>query len=211
MLEYDRLDLKGGDYLLVFPPSMAKYPIVFAHYQEFRQALEGLPVWPPQVDEQLYSHLRVYYQKIGRSLGFDPERLLSESRHEFFVATEPVVVPAIALDPIPGLSGLERLLGLSYPESVEAKSEKIVITSGSVDVDLLVDISLVFKELTPWLTKQYSREFLAKMVKQGSDRLRGDDAIKELQKKADTEYTEKNYSAIAAQMRLRGIPVPEEN
>lgn len=211
MLEYDRLDLEGGDYLLVFPPSMAKYPVVFAHYQEFRRALEGLPVWPPQVDTALYKKLRIYYQNIGRSLGFDPDNVLPESRHEFFVATEPVVVPAIAPDPVPGLSGLERLLGLLYPESTEVKAEKVMITSGSVDIDLTVDVALVFKELTPWMVQRFSRETLAKMVRQGSDRLRGEEAIKELQAEKDKDFTERNYGAIAAQMRLRGIPVPEEN
>ena len=210
-MEYDRLDLKGGDYRLVFPPSMAKYPLIFAHYQEFRRSLEGLPVWPTGIDEHLYPRLRVHYQKIGRLLGFDSDRLIPESRHEFFVATEPVVVPAIAPDPIPGLSGLERLLGLSYPEETEAKADKVMITSGSVDIDLLVDLVLLFKENAQWIYRQFPREFVAKAIKQGSDRLRGEDAIKELQKQKDTEYTEQNYSAIAAQMRLRGIPVPEEN
>lgn len=212
MLEYDRLDLEGGDYLLVFPPSMAKYPVVLAHYQEFRQALEGLPVWPPQVDAALYKKLRIYYQKIGRSLGFDPDNVLPESRHEFFVATEPVIVPAISPNPIPGISGLEQLLGMkSYPESAEVRSEKVMVTSGSVDIDLAVDVALIFKELTPWMVRQYSRETLAKMVKQGSDRLRGEKAIKELQREKDKDFTERNYGAIAAQMRLRGIPVPEED
>ena len=165
-----RLDYQDGDFTLVFPLPIKESRKVAVYHQELRGAVAGLHVWPEDLDSKLYPLLKIYYHKIAVFFEINPDQLTQESRHHFFIATEPIEYKNQL---IPGLSLLEKLLGYDYPKedaSELVKSSEEIITTGDPSLDIIADAILIFK--IGGLENHYSLDELAKLCKQANERLK---------------------------------------
>jgi hypothetical protein len=161
----------------IFPPSLYHATLVKTSVANFKKALEGFNVYPPDlvVDEELglridvgiYTHFKEFFIKLAMLLGLtdeDLESMDSLSRHEFFVCTDPVQSwqdPEVML---PGLSKLEKLLGYSYPTS--GVSEKPpYIPSNDYESYVAAAVCLNFKGVGVELIKHFDINFLSNMLK----------------------------------------------
>ncbi|GAC1461396.1 MAG: hypothetical protein NVS2B14_10730 [Chamaesiphon sp.] len=200
---YWRLNRLDGSWFLVFPPPLSAHAKVAAYYQEFRHQLAGFKAWPPEIDAELYSYFSEYYQAIADTLvpKFSPSLLDPLSRHQFFVATEPHAG-------IPGLSGLEQLLGMSPIPVLDsekgASPPKAELTTGNTILDVMTALSLTFKSNALPLAETYDMRSLSKMVSYASDLMRGEEVLKERQQQLDKEFFEKHQAEIDKQMRKMG-------
>ena len=164
-----RLDYQNGDFTLVFPLSIQQSRKVSAYHKELRRMISGVHIWPEEIDSKMYPILKLYYQKIGVFFDVNPELLTQSSRHNFFIATEPIEYKGQL---IPGLSFLEQLLGYAYPkeEISEGQTSEPIITTGDQNLDIITDAILIFK--IGGLESHYSLDELAKLCKQANDRLK---------------------------------------
>lgn len=213
-----RLDTVDGNYLLVEAPTFLTSRRILAHYQELKEATARGMEWlstnqlkfsdASALDIAIYPYVERHYRAIATLVtpSFDPNRLMAHSRYRFFVATEPISHPDYS-HPIPGLSGLEQMLGLSHPikSKVESRATEVIITSGDFDVDLMADLLVSFPESAIQLANTYSAVYLSKLVVQASERRRGKEAIEERQREVDTQAFEKNDLAIADSFRKMGV------
>lgn len=121
-----RLKFNSGTWRLVTAPPILRDGVmvarlVRAYHRELLKALEGKYIWPVSSDEErlLFAEFGAHYRHLADLVvpGVNPGDLTSGSRHEFFVATESHAHPNPEKDEeVRGLSGIERLLGYSYPE-----------------------------------------------------------------------------------------------
>ena len=164
-----RLDHENGDFSLVFPLSIQKSRQATAYYQEFRRAIAGIHVWPEELDTTIFPQFKIYYQKIAHFFDLNPDQLTLKSRHNFFVATEPIDYKGRL---IPGLSFLERLLGYDYPREDDdiTQPDQAIVTTGDPTLDVIADAILIFK--IGGLENHYSLNELVKLCKQANDRLK---------------------------------------
>lgn len=122
-----RLSFNDGTWVLVTAPPVLREGqlssrMVRAYHRELLQAIAGRYIWPvtPQEERALFSEFSQYYRHLAAWAvpGIDPSDLTSESRHEFFIATESHPHPNPVKDEmVRGLSGVEQLLGYAYPET----------------------------------------------------------------------------------------------
>ena len=96
--------------------------MVRAYHQELLQAIAGRYIWPVTREEELalFSEFCQHYRNLAEWAipGVDPSDLAWESRHGFFIATDSHPHPNPAHpEMVRGLSGLEQLLGYTYPET----------------------------------------------------------------------------------------------
>lgn len=215
-----RLNYTDGDFVLIESPSLLNCDRTRSYHLELHKALEGLSVWPPEEsDEQIYPKFKLYYQKLGEMLTppIDCDRLLPESRHKFFVCTDPVEHEGRML---PGLSGLEQIMGYSYSTERGEPPDK---TTGDVTLDILTSVVLTFKGGSGIaLAKRYSREDLVKMVNYAGQLLKAstdseDDSkdSKEIYKapaaaiEPDDPILVQNREEILVKLRSLGIHPPD--
>lgn len=107
-----------------------------------------IPRWGIEYDGLCYQIAKLFYDKIGELMGFDfpVSEMEPESRHRFFVATEPFDHPEEGF--VLGLSELEDLLGIRFlpkpSESTEATASESR-TTGDEDLDVATSALLIFK------------------------------------------------------------------
>ncbi len=160
-------------------------PIIRAYHLELLNRVRSLPPLASlphhhliEADALLFENFGHYYQKIGDRLqpNFDSSSLSPASRHSFFVAAESRGDFWI--------SGLELLMGYDYEEI--GATQGVRITSGEFEIDVLAELLLLPNPTEiEWLCKKRSPSQLAALTKQVSDRLRGKEAIEELQREQD--------------------------
>ncbi|MBD2492478.1 hypothetical protein [Aulosira sp. FACHB-615] len=185
-MEFWRLDTIDGDFLLVKSPSWAIAPTIRAYHLELinrtRHIQDSHLV---EADEVFYSGLTPYYQHLGDRLGFDPSILTPASRHSFFIAAESRGEFWI--------SGLELLMGFDYEaEGLRGKGAGgLRVTSGDFNLDVLAEMLLIPRPSDlEYLLNNLSPGAIALLAKQIGDRLRGKEALDELQKARDLEIFE---------------------
>jgi hypothetical protein len=208
-----KLEFSSGQVLVVDAPPLARLKQVQAYYQILRSGLVGLPAWGISEDNNLFPIFSDCYTAIANLLrpSFNPAYLTQESRHRFFVATDPTETEKGL---ILGLSGLEYLLGLSPHEEDTPKPQSIsplappIPTSGEVEIDIWADLLLLFPDTGMQLARIFPLQVLSKLIRQSSDRQRGESAIKELQQQRDRELFEKNATAIDDQFKQMGVVPP---
>ncbi len=194
MLNFWRLDTHD-DFFLVGAPSLELAPIARAYHLELLNRVRSLPHHHlVETDSLLFENFAKYYQKIGDCLqhakgerllpNFDPSSLSPASRHSFFVAAESRGEFWI--------SGLELLMGYDYEKSEVGSGRKEVrITSGEFEIDVLAELLLLPNPgQIEWLCKERSPSQLAALAKQVGDRLRGKEALEELQREHDLKMFE---------------------
>lgn len=171
MIDYWRLELKqSDDFILIFQEDipLSIHRRVRGYHQEFRRAIAGYKIYPfNEADTVLYHQFRYYYEAIGKLINLSAGDIDPESRHRFFVCTEPA-------DGTVGLSGLEQLMG--YSQVVEDQetdiSESGVPTTSDPVLDILTDIYLTFKSGASNLVQNYSIEQLCAIANCANEKLR---------------------------------------
>ena len=206
-----RLDFQDGDFLLVFEPPLAQMRELAAYHQELLKRIHQLNAyWLPECDPVFFPHFQVYYEKIAArcSPPFDPSRLTSYSRHRFFVATDPVEHPEMKGQLLPGVSGLEQLLGYTYHVQ---KPSKPRVTSGDNEIDTVAMLALLpTSTQLPWLVDRYSITDLGKLCKQVSDKSREEEVLKELEDQwLQEQFDQELAGTVEEQLKAMGIVVPD--
>ena len=195
---------KDSGFFLIEQPSLK----VFQQLKTYHQILVSIARSNPEIlatksDEILYfgSYGSIYHS-IADLLTpkFDCSLLDPESRYQLFIAFEPRGSLFI--------SGLELLLGLDFRDSDSSsdnKPENLSITSGNLEIDLVAELLLhIDSGRIEWLISNKSPQFLIKLVKQMSDRSRGQEAIEELQQKNDLEKISQN-SKVSQELKESGF------
>ena len=121
-----KLEFNDGNWKLITAPPILRdgtqvARMARAYQRELLLAIAGEPVWPLTAEEELslFVRFRQYYEYLAEWAlpGINPRDLKGESRHAFFIATESHPHPNPDNDEmVRGLSGIEQLLGYSYPE-----------------------------------------------------------------------------------------------
>lgn len=208
-----------GNFQIVLPPSVLDSNYQFhsryirIHHEVLRTAIAGREVWPPErVAAELYSSFKVYFQKLGGL--FDPvintDILDPIDRHLFFICTEPIELPQYQ-NLVPGLSGLEQLMGYKYADPSAPPSPEPEYTTGNSELDILVDTLLIFKRNGYKLAQMMGLNDLSKCCVQANNRMRikeDDSEPEEAQSwKEDPEFTDRR-SEIEDALRASGIESP---
>jgi len=178
MLGFWRLDI-DGDFFLVAAPTWELSREIRAYHLELLARVRSLPHHHLiEADAVLFPQFAPYYQKISSRLSpaFDASQVLPHSRHSFFIAFEAYKDNWI--------SGLEQLMGYEFKKESEASI--LAPSTGSFDLDVLAE-ALLLPNTTAieYLVKTLTPSQLQALTKQVSDRLRGQEAIDELQRKQD--------------------------
>lgn len=126
-LSHWKLKFNDGRWRLITAPPVLHQGVlssrmVRAYHQELLQTIAGRYIWPVTREEELalFSEFCQHYRNLAEWAipGIDPSDLAWESRHGFFIATESHPHPNPAHpEMVRGLSGLEQLLGYTYPET----------------------------------------------------------------------------------------------
>lgn len=221
MPNFWRVNFLDGDFALIESPSLFDCDRIRAYHLALHQALTGLNVFPAvEADAVLYPQFKLYYQKLGNIMNpvVDCDRLAPESRHEFFVCSEPIEHDGRLL---PGLSGLEQLMGFSYSTESSEPPDK---TTGDITLDILTSVALTFKGGAGIaLAKRYSREELVKICNYAGQLLKAsteEDDTKDKNKsltnrviphaavEADDPILVQNREEILAQLRSLNVSPP---
>lgn len=209
-----RLDYQDGDFVIVFPLPIQKSRRVSAYHQELRNAIAGIHVWPEELDAKIYPILKTYYRKIAHFFDINSDLLTQNSRHHFFIATEPIQYKEQL---IPGLSLLEKLLGYDYPKEDFITTDIDVVSTGDPTLDVIADAILIFK--VGGLENHYSLDELAKLCKQANDRLKQAEELAKGETKGGDENLEsepldedfvKDQSRLYNWLTNIGVVVPAE-
>lgn len=148
-----RLDFNDGSWRLVTAPPILRDGVmvsrmVRAYHRELLQGLQGKYIWPVTADEErrLFAEFSAYYRHLARLVipDIDPSDLAGPSRHQFFIATESHPHPGKPDEMVRGLSGLEQLLGYSYPEQ-EVNPDEQDEGAGDSDLSTLAIAFLTFQ------------------------------------------------------------------
>lgn len=205
-------------------PITVYYPPVFAQHRHVREmhlillnkARNVNNWWLPFADPIFYSDntFKDLYCTIGALMNppMSEDELTvmpSDVRHSFFIATEPVEHPGLK-QMVPGLSILEQLMGFRYEKS----TEKTWVTSGDSLIDLHADLLICFgADGTRHLTENYGVQYLWELVRQYSDRQRGEKAVEERRNNALTaqanEEFEENLDDYMGAVARAGVYVPQ--
>lgn len=199
-MEYWRLDTVDGDFFLVSAPNLQESSLIRAYHVELLARVRNLPHHDHvESDEVIFGHLKNYYEKISAYLCpiFDASLLAPQSRHTFFIAS--------TQQNEFWLSGLEQLMGYSFES--QQNINKIQISTGKTDLDLIAELLLLCPSANlDWLTKKFSMMQIAQIIKQISQRQRGQEAIDELQREIDFRtFEEQGKEALV----MAGFVFPE--
>lgn len=164
------LKYTDGEITIVRSPSLWDSPLIRQYHLELLKVWQGLIGWPPEreVEIQVYDQYGGLYKSIADLLvpQIFPDRLSFEDRFKFFVCTEPFEHPAIG--PTLGLSELSKLMGYEIAEKEGDLPEQ---TTGDSELDLYVDLQIVFKTRAKQIAKDFSPEDCAKMLVQANWRM----------------------------------------
>lgn len=179
MLNYWRLDTKDNDFFLVKSPSLALASEVRAYHLELLDKVRTLAnYW--EIEDLIFEQTKNYYSKIANLLSFEIDNITSISRLGFFIAYEKRQDFWI--------SGLELLMGYDFGKNDSREAKKIV-TSGNFEIDLLAELLLLpDTSQVKWLYETKSPSEILKLIKQISDRSRGQEAIDEINKQKDLDF-----------------------
>lgn len=179
MLNYWRLDTKDNDFFLVKSPSLALASEVRAYHLELLNKVRTLAnYW--EIEDLIFEQTKNYYSKIANLLSFEIDNITSISRLGFFIAYEKRQDFWI--------SGLELLMGYDFGKNDSREAKKIV-TSGNFEIDLLAELLLLpDTSQIKWLYETKSPSEILKLIKQISDRSRGQEAIDEINKQKDLDF-----------------------
>ena len=163
------------DFVLVFAPTVAQHKRVHAYHQELIQAIAGEPLHPASTDWQLYPNYKNYYQAVMNQLlpELNCSDLSSRSRHEFFIATEPVQHPKTQ-QWMMGTSGLAQLMGFSIPD--ELKEVEVDTKKDDTLLSAVTGALLIFKGRASWVVQNYSLVELSYLLTTASERIRAANA-----------------------------------
>lgn len=175
------------------------------HLELLSQVGQFTGFYLPQADAVLFESFDLFYQAIANLLQprFEARQIEPRSRHSFFIATDPVPNPLNPDELVPGLSGLETLMGYELP-TPPTKETPIHLTSGDPDADLVAAMLVTFKTSALSLMSRYCRSDLINILSQSQNLLRGDEAIKALQQERDRELFEQNKDQIDAALSQMG-------
>ena len=193
MLDFWRLDFDNGDFILIESPSLNICSKVRAYHLELLNLVKSLPNYELLTsDYLLFSNLEIYYNKVCSFFSIEANKLTPESRHKFLIAVN-------QKDNF-WLSGLEILMGYDFVEGSSENENKVSVTSGQFDIDLLAELLLLpDTSQVKWLCENKSPYYLMKLIKQISDRSRGQEAIDELQRQKDLEIMQKSEKLFESQ------------
>lgn len=231
MLRHWRLEYTDRTFdIVTAPPLLSKdgfrSRLIRLYHQELLKAISDHVAQWQQVEIQedelaiaLYTKFGEYYEKIGGL--FEPKidvlRLSVRSRHEFFVASYNPVEHPETKQVFRGLSGVEYLLGMSYPfQHQDASSDPVDIPgdTGDAELNILTDATLIFKGRSLALAKMLSAEELAlacrranELMKPPEDREGSAAPIKETPVEDDPVFLA-NKEAIAEKLKEMAIVLP---
>lgn len=192
MLDYWRLDTKDNDFFLVKSPSLALASKVRAYHLELLNRVRTLPnYW--EIEDLIFEQIANYYDKIAGLLDFKVDILKNESRLNFFVAYEKRQDFWI--------SGLELLMGYEFQaQDPNDQKREQTITTGIFELDLLAELLLLpDTKQVEWICETRSPSEILKLIKQISDRSRGQEAINDLNKRKDLEFLENDSTLTTLQ------------
>lgn len=208
-----------GDFTIVTPPPVldANFQmhskLVYLYLQELRSAIGAVVVWPAEnVAQPIYSAYALHFRKLGAILNppIDTDLLDPISRHHFFVCTEPVAVDWHD-KPLPGLSGLEQLMGFAHSDPNVERTQSAT-TTGDAELDVLVDTLLIFKGRGYQIAQMLGVEDLCKACKQANDRMRvasedAESTVPDEPWEENKDYL-KQKDEINSQLQKLGIQMP---
>lgn len=194
---------------------LSRHSLIAAYHAELMNRAKRLTMyWEVECDRALFAAFEGHYQAIAHQFPepFDPADLTPVSRHQFFIASEPVPHPTQDGMTLPGLSQIEQLLGMEYSASVEPVVDmggippipKAEITTGDRILDLITDAYLVFGDAASDIVDRFDAGAIARMITHKLDRQRGKEALEEKQSQLDKDWFIKHELALmrlAAQRR----------
>lgn len=197
-LEYPESEGRPGEWIPA--PSLVESFKLRLVINDFRDAIAGLPIHPPdleedgiRLDEQIFKEFRGYIlaiakllhpfkefhasairqsEKKGAQAISEADELLakwlgqfdSRSLHELFTCTEPVPYWKDKKTQLPGLSGIEQLLGYSYPTSDMGSGSTFKPPSEDEDSYLIAGLCLNFRNVGLELAERFPSGFLQKIM-----------------------------------------------
>lgn len=221
MPRWYHLKYTNGEMVAVRSPSLWDAPYIRQYHLQLLNIWQQLIGWPPQreVEIQVFDQYGGLYQSIADLLSpkIFPDRLSFEDRYSFFICTEPFEHPSFGT--IPGLSKLSWLMGyeITDPNQVTELPEQ---TTGDSELDLYVDLQVMFKSRAKQIAKDFSAEDCAKMLVQASWRMTPPDEQKKQTKRRQPpkeapppaedkgEFVD-NRDVIEASLRSQGVPLPD--
>jgi hypothetical protein len=169
-----RVEYANGDFDYIKEPSLLEGAEIEKYVQDLLKTIGTTPVYPGDtvvedvglLQDILYANFKRHYKKIASffSPAIRVEEMTPESRHEFFICTDPKEGQAIA-----GVSLCQKLLGHDLPtkHTKKASSGKKLTTSGNYRADIAAAIGLTFKGQTKWLDLPLS--FLLDVLEQAGN------------------------------------------
>lgn len=192
--------------------------MVRLYHTELQKALVGEAVWSPEeVASSLYARFKIYFQKLGALLNppIETDALEPVDRHLFFVCTAPFQLPG-SESWVPGLSGLEQLMGYSYGATKDAVATPVepTATTGDSDLDLLADTLLIFKRNALPLAQMLSLDELARTCRQANERMKAQQTEPEAANAPAEPWVEnlqflEERDRLAEEMRGMGVELPD--
>lgn len=222
-----RADGRQQPSIFVFAPSFSQTMKLRDQLAEFKESLVGMSVYPPELilpdenarlDEFLYGNFSPYFEAIAELLNLKvhPSEIESASRHEFFVCTAPIPHWSNANEVVPGLSGLEQLMGYEYPSG----GSVIPTPSRSRDDDahLMAALVLNFPNSGLELADRYDVNFLSQILQEaavlsGSEEVNqsvGGGSPTSLAPLVKDEDFEQAKPDIANRLQDLGVTLPED-
>lgn len=221
--------------MIALAPSLHLSPLIREYHLQLLQSLhpksedEKIEIWPPErVAEEIYENLRPcfwkvtalleqdFYQRWGVEQKIDCDRLDPVGRHLFFVCTTPFEHPSRGF--VPGLSGLEQLMGYVYLDAPSDDGQvqdhkSSTPTTGSLELDALVDTLLIFKGRGHQLARFLSRDECIKACIQASARMQPDQQNQEVEEtepwKDHPDFLERKSEILAALQEI-GVNPPAD-
>ena len=187
----EKIEFIDGSFVLVRAPNTYAALDINQYYLDFKREVQGKTLWLINNDAKLAELQQTVYavysgrikqlaEMLHPGLEQRCDEMALDSRHRFFVASQPIDYEN---EKLPGLSGLDRLLGYSHKNTVIQKEhpeqeddsafiEQIIDSTGSHILDLIVDANLVFKGRADRLLKRHSPTEITNMLIYAGKRLK---------------------------------------
>ena len=167
------------------------------HKELYRLTIKQSHFWLVSKDSFLFVAFREFYEALSDEIGVKRvEDLLPKYRHQFFIATDPVAVGDRTL---PGLSGIQKLLGYSYSTNAKPKkktnaipvADLSMVTTGDQVLDTFTALHLAFGDSATWIADNFGLPDCNKLIEHLYDRRDTESALKRIQTRIDKQYFEK--------------------